>query len=87
MLNSKKANPYVRVLGFNVRGKELISAIAHSNPKLDIITSPRRYLDESNNKILKAMLEKDIFATDIYTLGYDFDSFSNLDFTTPVIDL
>ena len=87
MLNSKKINPYVRVLGFNVRGKELISAIAHSNPKLDIITSPRRYLDESNNKILKAMLEKDIFATDIYTLGYDFDSFSNLDFTTPVIDL
>lgn len=87
MLNSKKVSPYVRVLGFNVRGKELISAIAHSNPKLDIITSPRRYLDESNNKILKAMLEKDIFATDIYTLGYDFDSFSNLDFTTPVIDL
>lgn len=87
MLNSKKINPYVRVLGFNVRGKELISAIAHSNPKLDIITSPRRYLDESNNKVLKAMLEKDIFATDIYTLGYDFDSFSNLDFTTPVIDL
>lgn len=87
MLNSKKINPYVRVLGFNVRGKELISAIAHSNPKLDIITSPRHYLDESNNKVLKAMLEKDIFATDIYTLGYDFDSFSNLDFTTPVIDL
>ncbi len=87
MLNSKKVSPYVRVLGFNVRGKELISAIAHSNPKLDIITSPRRYLDESNNKVLKAMLEKDIFATDIYTLGYDFDSFSNLDFTTPVIDL
>ena len=73
MQNSKKVTPYIRVLGFN--------------PKLDIVTSPRKYLDQSNNKILKSMLEKDIFATDVYTLGYDYDSCSNLDFTHPIINL
>ena len=87
MLNSQKVDPYIRVLGFNEKGKELLSGISHANPKLDIITSPRRFLDESNNKPLKSMLEKDIFATDVYTLGYDYDSFSNLDFTTPVISI
>mgnify|MGYP002508715913 FL=1 len=51
------------------KGKELLSGISHANSKLDIITSPRRFLDESNNKPLKSMLEKDIFATDVYTLG------------------
>ena len=87
MQNSKKVTPYIRVLGFNQKGRELLSGIAHANPKLDIVTSPRKFLDTSSNKILKSMLEKDIFATDIYTLGYDYDSCSNLDFTTPIIDL
>ena len=84
---SKKANPYIRVLGVNEKGKELLSGIHHANPKLDIITSVKQYMDSSNNKILKAMLEKDIFATDIYTLGYEYDSVSNLDFTHPLINL
>ncbi len=87
MLASKKLDPYLRVLGFNEKGKELLSGIAHANPKLDIISSPRKYLDKSNNKILKAMLEKDIFATDVYTLGYDYDSVSNLDFTHPIVEI
>lgn len=87
MQNSKKVNPYIRVLGFNEKGKELLSGIAHANPKLDIFTSPRKFLDQSNNKILKSMLEKDIFATDVYTLGYDYDSCSNLDFTHPIINI
>ena len=82
---SKKVVPYIRVLGFNEQGKELLSGIAHANPKLELITSVRDYLDTSSNKVLKSMLEKDVFATDIYTLGYDYDSSSNLDFTTPII--
>ncbi len=85
ILNSKKVVPYIRVLGFNEQGKELLSGIAHANPKLELITSVRDYLDTSSNKVLKSMLEKDVFATDIYTLGYDYDSSSNLDFTTPII--
>ena len=85
MLTSKKVQPYIRVLGTNSKGKELISAIMHANPKLDIVTSVKKYLDDSNNKSLKTMLEKDILATDIYTLGYEYDSVANLDYTHKLI--
>lgn len=88
MLNSKKlATPYIRVLGFSERGKDLIAGITHANPKLEIITSVKKYMDTSNNKISKSMLEKDIFATDIYTLGYDYESCSNLDYTHNIVNL
>ena len=88
MLNSRKVTtPYVRVLGFNDRGKDLLGGINHLNPKLEIITSVKKYLDTSNNKMSKSMLEKDIFATDIYTLGYDYDSTSGLDYTHNIITL
>lgn len=88
MQNSRKANmPYIRVLGFNDKGKDLLGGISHSNPKLEIITSVKKYLETSNNKINRNMLEKDIFATDVYTLGYDYDSISNLDYTHQMIIL
>ena len=88
MQNSRKINmPYIRVLGFNEKGKQLLSGISHANPKLDIITSVKNYLDTSSNKPLKNMLKKDIFATDIYTIGYDYDSISNLDFTHKIVSL
>lgn len=87
MQNSKKVTPYIRVLGFNEKGQELLGGFSHANPKLEIITSVKKYLDTSNNKILKSMLEKDIFATDIYTLGYDYDSVSGLDYTHKLISL
>lgn len=87
MQNSRKVTPYIRVLGFNDKGKDLLSAIAHTNPKLDIVTSPKKYLETSNNKVLRNMLEKDIFATDIYTLGYDYDSVCGLDYTHPIVNL
>ena len=74
-------------LTVNEKGKQLLSGITHANPKLEIVTSVKKFLDTSNNKILKSMLEKDIFATDIYTLGYTYDSFSNLDYTHGIINL
>lgn len=82
---SKKVQPYIRVLGFNEKGKELISAILRANPKLEVITSVKKYLDISNNKNLKTMLQKDILATDIYTIGYEYDSLANLDFTHKLV--
>ena len=87
MDNSKKVVPYVRVLGFTQKGKSLLSEIARTNPKLNIITSLKKYMDQNqnNNKILSEMLEKDIFATDIYTLGYTGESKANLDFTNNMI--
>lgn len=87
MDNSKKVVPYVRVLGFTQKGKSLLSEIARTNPKLNIITSLKKYMDQNQNKnkILAEMLEKDIFATDIYTLGYTGESKANLDFTNNMI--
>ena len=87
MVLSKKVTPYIRVLGLNNKGKFMISEIAKANPKLEIITSVKRFLDNSNNKNLKLMLNKDIFATDVYTLGFTYDSCSNLDFTKKLITL
>ena len=84
---SKKLTPYIRILGFNEKGKSLISEISKRNPKLPIITSVKRFMDSSPNKNMKEMLEKDIFATNIYTLGYEYDSWANLDYTNKLITL
>lgn len=84
---SKKTTPYIRVLGLNNRGKFLISEIANANPKLEIITSVKRFVDQSTNRNLKTMIKKDIWATDVYTLAYQFDSYSNLDFTKKIITI
>ena len=87
MILSKKVNPYVRVLGLNNKGKFMISEIANANPKLEIITSVKRFNDRSNNKNLKLMLDKDIFATNVYSIGYDFNSCNNLDFTKKIVTI
>ncbi len=84
---SHKIDPYVRVLGFSNKGKDLLSAIHSANPKLSIITSVKKFMDESNNKNQKYLLEKDIFATNVYTLGYEYDSMSNLDYTKKLVVL
>ena len=87
MALSKKTIPYVRVLGFNNKGKYLISEVARANPKLEIITSVKKYMDTSNNKNSRYMLEKDIWATNVYTIGYEYDSWNNLDYTHKLITL
>lgn len=83
---SKKTNPYVRVLGFSKNGKELLSRISKKNPNLKIITSVKKFMDENINRNLNMMIEIDILATNIYTLGYQADGVANLDFTKKIID-
>ena len=83
---SKKTNPYIRVLGFNKNGKNLLSRISKANPRLNIITSVKKFEGTNINKNLKLMLDKDINATNIYTLGYSSDSWSNLDYTKKIIN-
>ena len=85
MKNSMKVQPYIRVLGMNNKGKDLISVISRSNPNLNIITSVKKYIDSNPNKNLLNMLNIDINATNTYTLGYEKDSWSNLDFTHNII--
>lgn len=87
MAMSKKITSYIRVLGLNNRGKFLISEIAKANPKLEIVTSVKRFMDGNSNRNLKLMLDKDIWATNVYTLGYELDSWNNLDFTKKLITL
>ena len=50
MKNSMKVQPYIRVLGMNSKGKDLISVISRSNPNLNIITSVKKYIDSNPNK-------------------------------------
>lgn len=85
MLISKKINPYIRVLGLNNKGKFLISEIAKANPKLEIVTSVKKFMDNNSNKNLKCLIDKDIWATDVYTLGYESDSWNHLDFTKKIV--
>lgn len=87
MINLNKTNPYIRVLGFNSKGRDLLSAIVSENPKLNIITSVKKFTDSNPNRNLMSILDKDIFATNVYTLGYEYDSFSNLDYTKKLITL
>lgn len=85
MKDSFKTSPYIRVLGFNNKGKDLISVLSHSNPNLNIITSVKKYIDSNPNKNLLSMLNTDINATNVYTLGYEKDSWANLDYTHNLI--
>ena len=85
MANAKKVIPYTRILGFNNKGKQLLSDICKINKKVNIITSVKKFEGTNANKTLSQMLEKDIYASNIYTLGYEYDSWSNLDYTNKLI--
>ena len=83
--SSYKIKPYIRILGLNENGKELLSRFIYKNPKYPIITSVKKFAQTNANSSLANMLEKDILSTNIYTLGYESDSKSNLDFTNRLI--
>ena len=85
METSKKIEPYIRVLGCNSKGQEILSEISKENKKLPVVTSVKNFTTTCRNRKLLMMLEKDIQATNIYTLGYENDSYSNLDYTTKMI--
>ena len=84
----KNPVPYIRVLGFNDKGKELLSLISKNNKKLNVITSVKQFMDKNKkSKSWISLLEKDILSTDIYTLGYSNNSKSGLDYTKKLITL
>lgn len=82
--NSQKVTPYVRVLGVSQNGKTLLSELS-KNKKINVITSVKQFMDNNSNKNLKSLLEKDIMATNIYTLCYRKNSQANLDYTQKLI--
>ena len=87
MYISRKTVPYTRILGYSPKGKALISEIYKANPKITLITSVKNFFDSSNNKTYKHMLNKDVLATNIYTLAYKNDSVANLDYTKKIVTI
>ena len=65
----------------------MISEITRRNPKLNLVTSVKKFLDETSNKTLKYFMAKDIWATNVYTLGFEYDSKANLDYTQKLVIL
>ena len=76
---SMNTKPYIRVLGFNDKGRDIFSEISKINKRLDVVTSVKKFMDNCSNKNLKLMMEKDIWATNVYNLAYEYDSIGNLD--------
>ena len=85
METSIATSPYIRVLGFNDKGQELLSQISKMNKKLEIVTSVKKFMDKKLNSNLKLIMDKDIWATDVYTLGFEYESKANLDYTHKLI--
>ncbi len=81
---SKKVLPYIRVLGFNENGKTILSKILKSNTELKVITSVKKFNDSNTDKNLQTLLDKDILATNIYSLACN-NFIGNQDFTTMLI--
>lgn len=84
---AKRTIPYIRILGFNERGKELISKIKEANPKIPIITSVKKFRDSNTNKAYSRMLDIDIYATDTYTMACKNNHIANLDYTNNMVIL
>ena len=82
---SKKTIPYVRVLGFNKNGEKLISEISKKNPKLQLVTSVKKFIDSNTNKNLNLLIEKDILATNVFSLVCKTNFEGNLDFKNNII--
>ena len=83
---SKKITPYIRVLGFNKQGKELLKQISINNPNLQVITSVKKFMDEINNRNILTIFNKDLQATNIYSLGFLNNGIANLDYTKKIIN-
>ena len=84
-LSKEVEMPYVRVLGFNYNGKKLVSEIATKHPELKLITSVKKFVDGNSDKDLQILFDKDVFATDVYSLAFENNSLANLDFKNGVI--
>ena len=85
LLQDQKETPqYARVLAFSKKGKKLIPELV-KNSRIPVVTSISKFLKNATDS-QKEMLELDILATNIYTLGYQVPTFRkiNLDYTMPM---
>ena len=52
-----------------------------------MITSVKKFIDTNSDENLKHILDKDIFATNVYTVGFENNSTSNLDFKNRIVKI
>ena len=76
---------YARILGVSKNGKNLLSQVTNAS-SIPIITSVTKFINDANDK-QKKLLQLDIEATNIYTLGYQVSNNKkyNLDYTNQFI--
>ncbi len=84
---SKNITPYVRILGFNEKGKQLISSIKQKNPDINLITSIKKFENTCQDENLLRLLEIDKLSTDIYSLAQKENYIAGLDYTTKIIEI
>lgn len=82
---AKSLTPYIRVLGFNDNGKKIFAEISKNVP--NVITSTKKFINSNTNYNLNILLQKDIEASNIYTINYKENTSANLDFTHKLITL
>lgn len=67
--NNHGGPQYIRVLGFNSKGRSLLSSI-NKSASLPVIVKAANF-KETNNSLVSKMLKTESSATDIYVLGYE----------------
>ncbi|MBO5142495.1 MAG: nucleotidyltransferase [Clostridia bacterium] len=84
MHEQKETPQYARILAYSKNGKKIIPELV-KNSRIPIVTSLNKFLKNATTA-QKEMVELDIIATNIYTLGYQIPEFKkiNLDYTTPI---
>ena len=84
--NNKTSPQYARVLGMSKNGEKALPYLIN-NSRIPVITSVSKFLKGNISDSQRKMLELDILASNIYTLGYQIPNFkkTNLDYTMPII--
>ena len=85
--NEKYTPKYARVLATSKNGKKVLAEIA-KNSTIPVVTNVAKFMKEAKDK-QKEMLEKDILASNIYTMAYNIPEFRkmNLDYTTCIFSV
>ena len=80
----KETPQYARILAYSQKGKAIISELVKKS-RIPIVISVNKFLKNATLP-QKEMLELDILATNVYTLGYQVPTFRkmNLDYTMPM---
>jgi predicted nucleotidyltransferase len=76
---------YLRVLGFNRKGRELLQRISREG-SLPLVTKVSNYRNQLSG-LSREMFEYDVKATDTYVLGFPnpAERFGSQDFSTPIV--